>query len=306
MTIEKTALRQRIESGKPILIVEVSPPKGGDPDPMRALARKFAGKVHALGIGDNRNGACMSALAAAALACQEGVEPILHMTTRDRNRIALISDYLGAGALGVRNFLCTSGTHQTLGPARASRNVFDIDSVQMLQALAGLESDASLVGERGGLNGAGPCCLGGVAAPFADPLELQVTRVAKKIKAGARFLITQPAFDLERFGAWWAEVTRQGLHRKAAFVAGIRVLSDAAEAIEYSKQRPVPCVPASVLERLNSKNDKAAQRAEGIKIALETVERLSALDGLRGFEICYDGADDAALEIIRELQPGIA
>lgn len=303
MTSEKTALQQRIESGKPLLIVETAPPKGSNPDGVIALVKKLSGKVHALGISDNRDGVCMSALAAAVLAAGAGAEPILHLVTRDRNRIALISDCLGARALGIRNILCTTGTHQTLGPARAARNVFDIDSTQMLQALAGLNADGSLVGE-GGLNGGGPYCLGGVAAPFADPLELQVARVAKKIKAGARFLITQPVYDLERFGAWWQEITRRDLQRQAAFVAGIRVLSDATQAAAYAAQRPVPRIPAAVLERLAAKSGPAAQRAEGIAIAVETIERLRSLEGLRGFELRAEGDEGAVLEIIEKSKLG--
>src|SRR6202140_5549074 len=131
MALEKTELHKRIESGKPVLVAEMSPPRGGDPAPVRAAARQFAGKVHALGVSDNRDGVGMSATAPAALILAEGVEPILHMTTRDRNRIALVSDCLGAQAMGVRNLLCTSGTHQTLGPCRKAKNVFDIDSIQL-------------------------------------------------------------------------------------------------------------------------------------------------------------------------------
>lgn len=297
MPKEKTPLQKRIESGKRLVIAETAPPKGSDPALVRALAKKFAGKVHALGISDNRSGVCMSAPAAASLVAAEGVEPILHMVTRDRNRIALVSECLGAEALGVRNFLCTTGTHQTLGPSHAARNVFDIDSVQMLQALAGLGSDALLVGEAA-LAGAGPYCLGGVAAPFADPLEMQVSRLAKKVKAGAQFLISQPVFDFERFSVWWQEVARQGLQKKVAFVAGIRVLTSADEAAACAAQRPDPRIPAALVERIASKSGAAAQRAEGIAIAVETIRRLSSLDGLRGFEIRADGAEDAVLEVL--------
>ena len=117
---DKSDLQARIQSGKQLLIAELSPPKSGDPESVRRLAKMYAGKVHALGVSDNRDGAAMSALAAASLVVREGIEPILHVVTRDRNRIALISECLGAQALGIRNILCTTGTHQTLGPARAA------------------------------------------------------------------------------------------------------------------------------------------------------------------------------------------
>ena len=145
MALEKTELHKRIESGKQLLLAELSPPKGADPAPLRAAARGFAGKVHALGVSDNRDGVHMAALVAAALIIAEGVEPIVHMTTRDRNRIALVSDCLGAQAMGIRNLLCTTGTHQTLGPCRKARNVFDMDSIQLLGMFGGLADDGSHV-----------------------------------------------------------------------------------------------------------------------------------------------------------------
>jgi methylenetetrahydrofolate reductase (NADPH) len=296
---EKTGLQERIESGRPILVVEAAPPKTGDPGPVRQLARRCAGKVHALGFSDNREGVAMSALAAAFLAASEGVEPVLHMTTRDRNRMALAADCLGAHAMGVRNVLCTTGTHQTLGPCRKARNVFDVDSVQLLQAISGLSSDGSLVGEAA-FEGAGGFCLGATASPDADPVELQMVRLRKKIDAGARFVITEPVFDLERFEAWWSEVERHGFHENIAILAGILPLTDAGVAKVFAERRPEPRMPESALERIVTKGDPSAQRAAGIEAALETIERLSTHSGLRGFAIRLDGAEEAALEIIEK------
>lgn len=262
MSAQETSLQERIASGKTILLGEIHPPQSADPEPLRSTAKRYAGKVHAVGVSDNRDRVAMSALAAAALVKAEGVEPILHVTTRDRNRIALVSEALGAQALGIRNLLCTSGNHQTLGSFRAARNVYDIDAVQLLQACAHLESDGGLLGEKG-LEGAGPFCLGAVASPDADPPALQLLRLAKKTRAGAKFLVTQPVYDLERFEAWWQEVTRRGLHERAAILAGIQPLTDG-----------------------------------HIAPALETIRRLSDLPGIRGFSISADGDPEAALQII--------
>jgi len=304
MAEEKTDLHKRIETGKPILIAEISPPISADPDPVRTAARDYAQTVDALAVSDNRDGVSMSALAAAWLVKSAGVEPILHVATRDRNRIALIADVLGAQAMGIRNMLCTSGTHQTLGRAKAAGNVFDIDSIQLLQAYANLADDGAIVGE-GGIAGAGPFCLGAVAAPYADPMEIQILRLGKKVSAGANFLITQPVFDLDRFGVWWEHVVERGLDAKVAIVAGIKPLTDADTARAYAEKRPVPMVPDTVLERIGAKTEKAAQRAAGIDIALETIDRLSTVDGLRGFEICANGDDAAAMEIIEKSRLGI-
>jgi methylenetetrahydrofolate reductase (NADPH) len=304
MALEKTELHKRVESGKPILLAELSPPKVADPAPVRAAAKSFAGKVHALGVSDNRDGVHMSALAAASLVLSEGVEPIMHVTTRDRNRIALVSDCLGAQAMGIRNLLCTTGTHQTLGSCRKARNVFDIDSIQLLAMYGGLADDGSLVGEER-FEESGPFCLGSTASPGADPLEMQVIRLTKAVAAGSKFIITQPVFDVDRFEAWWSEVTRRGLHEKAAIIAGIRPLPDADGARAYAGRRPSPMIPEAVLQRISSSGDTAGQRAAGIEIALETFQRLSSLKGLRGFEVRGDGDADIAVEFIERSGLGI-
>jgi len=297
--MEKTPLHKRIESGKSILVAEMSPPKGSDPAPVRAAAKRYAGKVHALGVSDNRDGVCMSAVAAASLVAAEGIEPILHVTTRDRNRIALVSDCLGAQALGIRNLLCTSGTHQTLGCCRNARNVFDVDSIQLLGMYGRLASDGSLVGQER-FAGAGPFCLGATASPYADPLEMQIIRLAKAVAAGAAFVITQPVFDVDRFENWWGQVSQRGLHEKVAILAGVQPLADADVAKALSGKRPRPMIPDAVLQRISAPSDKKGQRAVGLDIALETVKRLSGLKGLRGFEVRGDGDTDLAIEFIEK------
>ncbi|MCY2929189.1 MAG: methylenetetrahydrofolate reductase [Planctomycetota bacterium] len=293
---DKTALQKRIESGKSVVLAQVAPPAGGAGEAVRQTARKFAGKVHALGLTDNSRQVRMSAMAAASLVAAEGVEPLWHLVTRDRNRIALVSDALGAQGLGVRNVLCTSGTHQTLGAFRAARNVFDIDSTQLIRLLANLPADGQAVGARG-FDSVAPFCLGGVASPCADPLELQVLRLCKKLTAGATFLVTAPIFDLDRFGAWWREVTRAGLHEKAAIIAGVRVLTTSDAARAYAQQRPDPMIPAAVLERVTSA-PAAGGRKAGIELACQTIEKLRGMSGLRGFDVCGDGDEEAALEVI--------
>jgi methylenetetrahydrofolate reductase (NADPH) len=294
-----TNLQERIASGKPLLIAEISPPRGADPAPVREMAKRFAGKVHALGISDNRDRVSMAALSAASIVAAEGVEPILHVITRDRNRIALVSEALGAQALGIRNILCTSGSHQTLGRFRAAKNVYDIDSLQLLQAYANLADDCTLLGEDG-IDGAGPFCLGSVASPDADPLELQVSRSLKKAAAGAAFLITQPVFDLERFDAWWNEITRRGIHEKIAIVAGIQPLGPEEPIAASEGKRHAYTIPAALIEQVAAKSDSASQRAAGIEIAVETIAKLSKCKGLRGFGVCGDGDFDAALTIIEK------
>jgi 5,10-methylenetetrahydrofolate reductase len=283
-----SAFQESLRAGKRVILAEVMPPTGADPATIRRLVKGFAGHVAALGMSDNRDEVRVSALAASVLALQEGVEPILHMTTRDRNRIGLLSDFLGASTLGVRSFLCTGGTHQTLGKFRNAKNVYDIDPVQFMRMILG---------------GSGPeACVGGVVNPFADPLDLQLMLTAKKISAGAEFLVTHPVFDTKRFGEWWIKVTEAGLEKKTAFVAGVRVLASAEEACAHAAEPPLPVLPSGLIERLGARKGARAQRDEGIAIALETVEYLSTLKGLMGFEISCNSDRDAALEVIKGIQ----
>ncbi len=304
MTQEKSQLLKRLESGKQVVLAEITPPQAPDAAFIRSAAKAFSGKVHALGVCDNREAVRMSALAAASIMVSEGMEPVLHMATRDRNRTALISDSIGAQAMGIHNILCTSGTHQSLLPFHAAKNVYDVDATILLQSLRGLDKNASIVGEKN-IPGQTPLCLGAVASPNADPLELQMPRLAQKIFAGAQFVVTQPVFDFNRFDLWWKEVTNRGLQTKAAFIAGIKVLTDIESAKAYAEKRPTPMVPEEVIKRLASKSDKNACRKEGIKIALESMERLSAMQGLRGFEINCNGDRDAALEVLDSLKSNI-
>lgn len=302
--IRQTAgLHERIAARRPILLAEISPPWGTDPAAVCELAKRYAGKVHALGVTDNRDRVAMSALAAASLIAREGIEPILHVTTRDRNRIALVSEALGAQALGIRNILCTSGRHQTLGRFRAAKNVFDLDAIQLLETYAGLANGCALVGEEG-VPEAERLCLGAVAAPDADPPELQLLRLAKKIRAGAEFLVTQPVYDIERFRAWWSEVTGRGMDRQAAILAGIRPLLGEDLARVLDSKRPLPRVPDAVLQQVTAQTDEPQRRRAAIDVALETIGQLADLDGLGGFSISADADHDAALEIIEKSSLG--
>lgn len=292
MSTNTTQLRGRLEAGKSVVTVELSPPSTASLDTFKADVEKLKGKVHAVGVSDNRTHIGVSSLAASSVLSTLGIEPIMHMVTRDRNRIALLSDVLGAKAVGIQNLLVTTGTHQTLGSFRASKNVFDIDSVQLLK---------ECTGQGTVLNGNGAkldLCLGATASPFADPMPLQLMRLAKKVTLGAHFVITQPVFDIERFSTWWKEVTAKGLHQKTAFIAGIHPLLSAEEAKAMADKRPSPRIPKETVDRIAGKSDAAAARAEGIAVAVETIGKLKALNGLRGFDIICEGDPDAALTII--------
>ena len=287
------SFKNQIETGKMLVIAELLPPKDANPALVRERAAKLKGKVHAVGLSDNRDGVGMSAVAAATLAAQEGVDAILHMVTRDRNRIALESDFLGARALGISNILCTTGTHQTLGSFKAAKNVFDVDSVQLLKLFAGHAASN------------GSTCLGAVASPYADPMELQLMRLEKKTGLGAAFIVTQPVFDLKRFESWLKEVVKKDIHKKTAIIAGIHPLLSRDAAAAYAAKRPSPRIPTELLGRITGASSEDEARKEGIQQAVAVIGKLKSMAGIRGFEIAAGDDVDATLEIIQKAGLGI-
>jgi len=304
MTSETGQLQRILREGRLVVVAEYLPPSRPDAEAVKAAAAQLRGKVDAVGVVDNRMEIMMSAVATAALLRAEGAEPIVHVTTRDRNRIALMSDVLGACALGLRNFLCTSGDHQTLGRERASRNVFDLDSVQLLSVLNRARREGVLFEEGRTI---GPCdlCLGATASPKADPAEMQTMRMAKKVQAGANFIVTQPVFDADAFGQWLGSLKQSGSAAKTAILAGILVPPSAAKAREMREKVPGVEIPDAVIKRLESVASEK-QKSEAVAVAVELIGRLRALDGVRGFCLMTEGDMAAAVEVIEraELKKG--
>lgn len=281
MDQEKSRLQRLLEAGVFTVTGELGPPKSADPNFVRARARAMLGGVDAANVTDNQTAIVrMSSLAASCLALSEGVEPVLQMTCRDRNRIALQSDLLGAHALGIRNVLCLSGDHQSFGNHPKSKNVYDIDSIQLIGALKRLgeegvflEGDTTKVPPR--------FFLGGTANPFADPEELQLIRLHKKIRAGAKFIQTQAVYDVERFARWMELVRAQGLHEKAYILAGVLV-NKSLRSIESTKSTAGMAIPDALIERMRGAQD---QQEEGIRIALDIIEQIKTIPGVRGVHI---------------------
>jgi methylenetetrahydrofolate reductase (NADPH) len=292
--------QQMLQKGQFVIVAECVPPSRPDAEAVKAAAAALRGKVDAVGVADNRLEIMMSAVATAALLRAEGVEPIVHITTRDRNRIALMSDVLGAHALGLRNFLCTSGDHQTLGRERAARNVFDLDSVQWLSVLDRLRREGVLF-EQG--RSVGPCemCLGATANPLADPREMQLIRVGKKVKAGADFIVTQPMFDAEVVEQWLGSLQEWGVTGKTAILIGILVAPSAAKAREMREKVPGIVIPDAVIQRLESVGPDR-QEAEAIAIAVEVIGRMRGLNGIRGFYLMTEGDHAAAVDVIERVK----
>jgi len=294
MKRDKPNLRGILASGRPAVVAECVPPTSADGAAVRRAAAALRGKVDAVGVTDNREQIRMSALATAAILREEGLEPILHMTTRDRNRIALLSDVLGAQALGLTSVLCTSGDHHALGKDKAARGVFDLDTVQLLAALDSLRRTGALFGNG---RSVGPCslCLGAVAHPRADPPEMQAIRLAKKVRAGADFLVTQPVFEIEAFAGWLESLRPFELPGHAPILAGILVPPSAERAREMNETVPGVRIPEAFLERLAASGDA---RQTAIDAAVERIGRLREVDAVKGFYLMTENDAAAVVEIV--------
>ena len=221
----RSNLEKILSEGRFVITAEIGPPKGSDAKKIRDKAEFLRNSADAFNITDNQTAVVrMSSFAGCVILLQMNMEPIMQMTCRDRNRIALQSDVLGAAALGVRNILCLTGDHQSFGNHPAAKGVFDIDSIQLLQIIKNMrdagvfQSGDPLLAERPSVY------LGAAANPYADPFEVQIDRLRKKIDAGAEFIQTQSVYNVEKFSRWMDDVRSQGLDKKVHILAGITPL----------------------------------------------------------------------------------
>ena len=279
-----SALEKVFQAGHLAVTSECGPPRGADPASIEAKAAILKDYVDAVNVTDNQTAVVrMSSLAACIILKQLGLHPILQMVTRDRNRLAMQADILGAYSHGINTMLCLSGDHPRFGDHPAAANVHDLDSIQLIQTVKKMREEGKF---QGGDEISVPpkMFIGAAANPFADPFELRVARLAKKVKAGADFIQTQCIYNLDKFETWMKGVRERGLHEKVHIMAGITPLKSAGMAKYMQKKVPGMDVPDDVIKRL-SDVPKEKQAEEGIRISLEAIERLKEVEGVRGFHI---------------------
>jgi methylenetetrahydrofolate reductase (NADPH) len=296
-------LERVLESGRFAVTTEIGPPKSASAEAVRKKARVLRDSADAFNLTDNQTAIVRLSSMASSVAClQEGAEPVMQMTCRDRNRIAMQSDLLGAASLGVRNVLCISGDHQTFGNQKEAKNVYDLDPVQQLMVFRQMR-DLGQVWGGDVLEERPSVFLGAAANPFADPFELRVARLSKKINAGADFIQTQAVFDLDRFERFMALVRERGLDRRTHILAGVIPLRSA-NAARYMKTKVSGMsVPDEVVERMKNAADP---KKEGVRMCVETIERLKSMDGVHGVHIMAIGWEDIVPAVVQEsgLEPG--
>ena len=290
----RSNLDRVLKSGQFAMTAELGPPKNADAETVRRKARLLRGCADAVNITDNQTAIVrMSSIAAGVLAAQEGLEPVIQMTCRDRNRIAMQSDLLGAYALGMRNILCLTGDHQTFGNHPQAKNVHDVDSMQLMQMVVDLrDRNRFQCGEE--IKGSNPRFFVGAAEnPFADPFDWRPYRLAKKAKAGADFIQTQLIFNVPRFREFMKRVVDLGVHQQLRILAGVGPMKSPAAA-KYMRDRvPGMDVPDEIVERMEAAGqgigDKqirtAAYKEEGLKICVETIEQMRAIEGVAGIHL---------------------
>jgi methylenetetrahydrofolate reductase (NADPH) len=288
-------LAKQIETGGFIVTAECAPAATATAGPVEAALNALGPKPVVVNIADNSHGVALSSVAASVAALKLGIEPVLQMVTRDRNRIALQSDLLGAASLGIKNLLCLSGYHQTLIGCPESANVFDVDSTQFME-MATRMSEQGVLADGSRIEGPFSMLVGAVANPFLKPLELNLFRLGKKIEAGARFIQTHAVFELESFRQWLEAARKEGFTRKAAIVASVFPLDSLAEARKLRDTYAEFLIPDAVLERLGPSSQEG--RKQGLALCAETIKELKGLEGLRGIHILSGGRETVVPELL--------
>ena len=283
-------LCEKLAQKKFIYTAELFPPKGTDITNLMARADIIGPLVDAINITDNQRASMrLGSLAVCRLLKEKGYEPILQMTCRDRNRIALQSDLLSAYVLGIENILALSGDHPAVGEYKDIKGVYDLDTVQLLTAARTLESGVDLAGKK--LNGSPKFCLGAVVNPTSKPLELQLIMMRKKMNAGARFFQTQTIFDVRQFKEFYAQVKSPNIK----VFPGVTLIKSV-QFMEFLSNLPGVNIPEEVVKRVKSAKDPLR---EGIEICAETIRELKGFAD--GVHIMAIGSEQVIPEILNRI-----
>ncbi len=290
-------LEKVFKSGHIAVTSECGPPRGSDPEAVTSKGALIKDHVDAVNITDNQTAMTrMSSLAACIHLKLMGLEPILQMVTRDRNRVALQSDLLGAASFDIHNVLCLSGDHQSFGDCAQGQNVHDLDSMQLVQTVRHMRDEGKFLGGDD-IKRPPRMFVGAAANPFADPFEIRVPRLAKKIACGAEFIQTQCIYNIDKFEEWMRRLRDRGLHEKTFIMAGMTPMKSAPMAKFMKNRVPGMDVPDEIIARLAGV-EKKKQAQEGIDICVEHIQRLKEVEGISGFHIMAIEWEEKVPEIV--------
>ena len=274
-------LSSALKSGQFITMVECRPPRGVELEPLKSAASALGNTVHAVCASESEDGARMCSLAACGHLAGAGVDPVLHILTRDLNRIALQSAILGAASMGVKNVLCLTGRHQALTSSSAARGVFDVDPVQLLRVADQIRKNGKLADGQSVASNV-ELTLGTDTNPFSDPIELQVIALENAVNAGADFVITTPVFNIEKFNSWMNLIRERNLHTRVSIIASVMPLTSKQEAAAFAEKFTHLDI---IDEDLNTLGAASHQRAAGISQAAQIANTLKNIDGVCGVQI---------------------
>lgn len=294
-------LERVLTEGKFAVTGELGPPRGADVAAVKEKAQYLKGMVDAVNITDNQTAvARMASMAASVLAIREGLEPNFQMVCRDRNRIAMQADILGASALGIRDMLCLSGDHQKFGDDPKCKKVFDIDSIQLIALVKKMRDEGKFMGGQE-ITEPPKMFIGAAANPFAEPYEFRVYRLAKKVAAGADFIQTQCIYNMDRFRDWVKQANDMGLTEKVYVLAGVTPMKSLGMARYMKKNVPGVDVPDWVIKRLKGV-EKKKQASEGIAICCEQIAEFKEMQGIAGVHLMAIEWEKRVPEIVEKAE----
>jgi methylenetetrahydrofolate reductase (NADPH) len=297
-------LEKVLASGKFAVSAELGPPKSADLDLIKKKVEQLSGWVDAVNITDNQTAIVrVSSIATGKLVLDMGLEPIIQMTCRDRNRLSIQSDILGAYLLGIRNILCLTGDHQCFGNHPKAKHVFDLDSVQLIQMVKDMRDEKVFACGEEIKNSKKAevkeprMFIGAAANPFADPFEFRIIRLEKKINAGIDFIQTQCIYDMERFVEWMEQVCSRGLHKKCKILAGVTPLKSAGMTRYMRDKVAGVSVPNYYVERMSRAENP---KVEGVNICVEQIQQLRQIEGVAGVHIMAIEWEEKVREIVEK------
>ena len=287
-----------LSEGKFTVTAEIGPPKGADPKKIIGKAEIIKGFADAFNVTDNQTAVVrLSSMGGCFILLKMGLEPIMQITCRDRNRIALQSDVLGATANGVKNILFITGDHQSFGNHPSAKGVYDLDSIQLIQIVKNMRDNGIFQSGDKILAGNPDVFIGGAANPFADPFEYRVDLLEKKIEAGADFIQTQSVFNLDKFNTWMDEVRSRGLDKKVHILAGITPLKSVKMAERMKFHVPGVDIPDQIYDRMKKATDPIKV---GYEIALELINVVKRINGIHGLHVTALFWEDIIPQLIKE------
>ncbi len=282
------------------MTAELGPPRSCDMSVVEEKSKILKGYADAVNITDCQTAIVrMSSISSAVTLIKNGIEPVIQMTCRDRNRIAIQSEILGAVGLGVRNMLCLTGDHQKFGDHAEAKGVWDLDSIQLIAMVKKMRDEHTLQSGHD-METPFPMLIGAAENPFADPFECRAARLEKKVEAGVDFIQTQIVYNIEKFADWMEEVRKRGVHERAYITAGVTPLKSIGMAKYMKSNVPGLDVPDSYIARLTkAKEDGKDLKREGIDIAIDIINEVRKIPGIKGVHIMAIEWEEAVLEIVR-------